>query len=46
MQQNGNAMREAVRAAVKRHGATREELIPILNRSKPHSWLSACRSAG
>lgn len=28
--QNGNGTLEAVRAAVKRHGATRDELIPIL----------------
>jgi NADH:ubiquinone oxidoreductase subunit E len=28
--QNGNDTREAVRQAVERHGATREELIPIL----------------
>lgn len=30
IKENGNGTLEAVRAAVKRHGASREELIPIL----------------
>jgi NADH:ubiquinone oxidoreductase subunit E len=30
IKENGNGTLEAVRAAVERHGATREELIPIL----------------